>query len=763
MRNNFRKRIASLIVAICMIAAFVPSVSATETETETDALVYSFIATDYLDEATIKSTEKYATYIEYTNGNGNLEYYTSDITYDKNNSSSRNGDWNQKFDGTNYSPRFQFEAWGDTYKDFAAYKIKGIGLYEYNLVFDYAVHTSGAEMAQVYILNPETTAEILAGTKTVVDAINDSETSPVLDAVNMKASSAGNGSTSTTFIPEASGEHLLVFVRANKGTTKNVFPQKITLDPIKGKTSSFSFLSPTVVTTTDKSDEYYFSETRASSGAASKPGYLDFGDDMYVTASTAVQQLRLPNVNIYTAEDAATSLGSFGRYTLVFDNWSHFHTYGRLSLKYRLASDGIYNITVKSGANSQGGLIAVYANGVHIGNIDDYQSTFSATSSAIAIGKAELHTTDLKALKLTRDASGYVEISFKALAGEGTDRTNGTADRVDFVPYSIDFEMVEASEIAESETISNTTVAASVMNDIGGTVAETPVNSGVSGRSVTYTAMPDEGYVFACWTDNNGKVLSEESTYTFNAYTNMNICANFDEKDAVGVKFYNGNGEFLGFVEKESGKTFAEYRVDAPVAEYSGASFEGWSIADETEICGITYAVAQFADVSENTVEATIKTNGNPIKSGNVPVGEPIVCQEENATAWYRDGRYVAYGESYTHYAFKDAILTSGKNTIESKAPVAILDDLGNGSYMFEYDGGDYTVLAAGIIFGNSEAVKVSSCYANAKARNIENNHGQFIASANSSGDLSKQDVARGYIIYNDNGELKVMYGDLDK
>ena len=761
MKNRIFKRIASLAVAICIVATLIPAAFADTTESGNGTLVYSFMRADY--EGTEGYNSTYATCIKYANGNGNLEYYMSDITYDKNNSSSRNGDWNQKFDGSNFSPRFQLEAWGDTNKDYASYKIKGIGLYEYELVFDYALHSSGAEAAQVYILDPETTAEILAGTKTIVDAIDSNEISPVLDAVNMNVSSAENDIATATFTPEASGEHLLVFTRADYGTTKNVFPHKLTLTPIKGKTSSFSFASPTVVTTTDKSDEHYFSETRASSSAASKPGYLNFGDDMYVTASTSVQQLRLPNVNIYTPEDAATSLGSFGRYSLAFDNWGHFYTYGRLFLKHKLESDGIYNIKVSSGANSQGGLIGVYANGVHIGNIEDYKATFTANSEAIAVGKAELHTTDLKALKLTRDDNGYVEISFRALAGEGTDRTNGTADRVDFIPYSIDFELAEASETAEPEAVSNTTVAAFVMNEIGGTVSETPINSGAAGRSVTYTATPDEGYAFACWTDKDGKVLSEESAYTFNAYTNMSIYANFDEKDAVGVKFYNGNGEFLGFVEKESGKTFAEYKNDAPVATYGGASFEGWSIADETEISGIAYAVAQFTDVSEETVTATIKVNGSPIKNGNVPVGEPIVCTEEYATAWYRDGKYVFYGPSYTHYAFKNTVLSSGRNTIENKAPVAILDDLGDGLYMFEYDGGDHTVLAAGVIFGNSEAVKVSSCYANAKARNIENNHGQFRASVNSSGDLSKQSVARGYIIYNDNGELKVMYGDLDK
>ncbi|MBR2180649.1 MAG: hypothetical protein IJ949_02030, partial [Oscillospiraceae bacterium] len=568
----------------------------------------------------------------------------------------------------------------------------------------------------------------------------------------------------TLFTPDDDG-YITVSVTTDSTSARSLWLYQVVIEEIADESASFSFAADqnSVFDSKDKADEYYFSETRASSSLSSKPGYVKFEDDMYFTESSAIVQLRLPNINVYSSTDSTTSLGVYGRYTLISNNLAHFYNYGCMFLKHKLGSDGIYNITVTTGKYKRGGRIAVYANDVYIGNINDYQVNFTGTSTAMSDGQAELHTTDLKAVNLTRDSNGYVEIAFRAIEGEGTNvDSGGTAKNVDFIPYSIEFEKVEAAEVAEPEIVSNTTVAAYVMNDVGGTIAETPVNSGTAGRAVTYTATPVDGYKFVCWTDKDGKVLSEDSAYIFNAYTNMTVYANFDETDAVGVKFYNGNGEFLKFVEKESGKTFAEYKSEAPVAVYDGATFSGWSIADEAVINGVAYAVAQFADDSEETVTATIKINGNPKINGSVAIGTPIVCLEEEATAWYRDGKFVSYGSSYTHYTFKDALLNSGRNAIENKAPVAILDDLGNGSYMFEYDGGDYTVLAAGVVFGNSEDVSVSSCYANAKARNIEDNHGQFKACVNSSGDTDKQSVARGYVIYSDSGKIKVLYGDLD-
>ncbi|MBE6965562.1 MAG: hypothetical protein E7441_05965 [Ruminococcaceae bacterium] len=767
MRNKMKKAL-SLILAMCIAATLVPAAFADTTETVDGTLVYSFMRSDYASASDYD--EKSATCVNYSNGNGNLAYYGTDTT------STTTNDWNQPWDGENYSARFQFgSGWGKvsgdtTYYHYAAFKIKGIELYEYNVTFDYVLHSAGADKANVYILNPEQTAEILAGTKTVAEVINGNNIVPVFSNINM-LSTENSGETKTAtaaFIPEGSGEHLLVFTRANSGSTKNVFPHKLTFTPIKGKASSFSFAADadSVETESNKEDEYYFSTTKPSSSLTDdNSGYVKFADDMYITESSAIRQLRLPNVDVYSSTDATASLGKYGRYTLVSNNIADFYNYGCMFLKHKLGSDGIYNITVTTGKYKRGGRIAVYANDVYIGNINDYQVNFTGTSTEMGDGEAELHTTDLKAVNLTRDSDGYVELAFRAIEGEGTNtNSGGTAKNVDFIPYSVDFELVEASEVAEPEIVSNTTVAAYVMNDVDGTIAETPVNSGVAGRAVTYTATPADGYKFVCWTDKDGKVLSEDVEYTFNAYTNMTIYANFDETDAVGVKFYNGNGEFLGFVEKESGKTFVDYKSEAPVAEYDGATFEGWSVSDETVVNGIVYAIAQFTDISEDTVTATIKINGNPSINGSVAIGTPVVCTNDSTTvtAWYRDGKFVSYNPVYTHYAFKDALLNSGKNTIENKAPVAILDDIGDGSYMFEYDGGDYTVLAAGIVFGNSEDVSVSSCYANAKARNISGNHGQFKACVNSSGDATKQSVARGYVIYSDSGKIKVLYGDLD-
>ncbi len=749
MRNSIFKKIASLIVAMCIVATLVPAAFATG---ETAEVLSTKTITFNEAQVTTYSSAPIATQSgkHYVFNNG-TKYYIINFG----DTTASHYDQYETYFPSGLNVCSKLNVGGQTY-NVGGETIKGIR-FQMNTTDSFTLKTKAPQTKPAlyrvtvkYGMWSAGTTFALSLNGTELGEFNNKDTSATTVPVTVKDKVF---ESDTLFTPDEDG-----YLTIGISGSGNLWPYQIVIEEIADESASFSFAADrnSVDASTDKNDEYKFSETKASNGAESNPGYVRFEDDMYFTTSSAIRQLRLPNVSVYSSTNATDKLNfSGGRYTLVDNNWEHFYTYGCMALKYRLGTDGIYNISVTSGKNPRGGQIAVYANGIHIGNISDYQTTYTADPTReIPIASAELHTTDLKALRLTRDSDGYVELTFKAIGS--------TVKYVEFIPYSVDFELVETSEVAEPIVVSNTTVAAYVMNEVGGTIAETPVNSGAAGRTVTYTAIPADGYKFACWTDKDGKVLSEDSAYIFNAYTNMTVYANFDEKDSVGVKFYNGNGEFLKFVEKESGKNFAEYKTAAPTATYGGATFKGWSIADEAVINGVAYAVAQFEDVSAETVTATIKINGNPSVNGVVAIGQPIVCSNDEAMVWCRDGKYVSYGSQYTHYAFKNALLNYRTNAITTKAPVAILDDLGDGSYMFEYDGGEYTVLAAGVVFGNSGAVSVSSCYANAKARNIEGNHGQFKACVNNAGDLAKQSVARGYVVYSDNGQVKVLYADLD-
>ena len=73
---------------------------------------------------------------------------------------------------------------------------------------------------------------------------------------------------------------------------------------------------------------------------------------------------------------------------------------------------------------------------------------------------------------------------------------------------------------------------------------------------------------------------------------------------------------------------------------------------------------------------------------------------------------------------------------------------------MIEYDAGGKEIVEVGILFGDSAEITVDSCEYKATSQK-KLNHGQFTAKPN--GD---ETVARGYLIYNDNGAYKVVYSD---
>jgi len=74
---------------------------------------------------------------------------------------------------------------------------------------------------------------------------------------------------------------------------------------------------------------------------------------------------------------------------------------------------------------------------------------------------------------------------------------------------------------------------------------------------------------------------------------------------------------------------------------------------------------------------------------------------------------------------------------------------------MIEYDAGGKKIVEAGILFGNGENMTVDSCLYKATSKK-NSTHGQFTAKpANNT-----QTVARGYMIYQDGDEYKVVYSD---
>jgi len=205
-----------------MLISLFPVISfATDTR---EKVTYSFMKSDYEDDGTPADAKG----IKYTNGNGNIEFFSDS-------SAGTSNDWNQAWDGINYSARFQLHSWGrnSTHYNYAAYKINGIKKGDYKLIFDYVARKDAATNVQVYILDAATTAELVAGTKTMKEAINAAYASPVITSLNTNQATAESIRKTYFYTAEADGEHMLVFIRGKGGTyeNRNVFVQKITLNP----------------------------------------------------------------------------------------------------------------------------------------------------------------------------------------------------------------------------------------------------------------------------------------------------------------------------------------------------------------------------------------------------------------------------------------------------------------------------------------------------------------------------------------------------
>lgn len=318
---------------------------------------------------------------------------------------------------------------------------------------------------------------------------------------------------------------------------------------------------------------------------------------------------------------------------------------------------------------------------------------------------------------------------------------------------------VTSDEIGE-EINSNISFSAWVNDESAGKLVSTDITEGEvesipAGKRISISAIPENGYGFAYWTDSSGNFISGSPELSECFFTNTFLVAVFEkteEKEVVGVKFFDGNKNYLGFEEVLSGTSFAD--VEKP-ANYglTGYAFEKWSVDNDEIINSLINAVALYEEEGIS-ISGSVTVNGNLIN--NLKYGDKITRTVENATAWYRDGNLVGYGDTYTYYVWDETSITSSVGAT-GKVPIVYLDDAANGGYMIEYDAGGFEILEAGIIFGTETHNTVSSCYYKAKVKNAAS-HGQFTAKKNEK-NAEMQTVIRGYVVFRDaENSIRVIY-----
>lgn len=304
------------------------------------------------------------------------------------------------------------------------------------------------------------------------------------------------------------------------------------------------------------------------------------------------------------------------------------------------------------------------------------------------------------------------------------------------------------------------------------------ITADYAGASITLSVEEREGFRFVGWkkgvkTDSNVEIdgtskfveLQDngDGTYSYTAWTNAYLTAVYEEvngnADEKVVRFWSRDGLYLG------DKTIAglDAENELPTTTLIGYDFREWWTSENVTLtkeklsnltAAVTNAVAQFdAKQTVGTVDFdAVKVNG--ITKNNVCYGEEVECIDANPTKvthWLRDGKVVSYDSTYKYYVWDGTNICSSYAPIEKK-PLVVLDaNSVDGAWMIEYDKGNAdAIVEVGILFGNGSQIISSATSRYTSQRN--DSHGQFTAKG--------EGVARGYMIYKDGAEYKVIYSE---
>ena len=285
------------------------------------------------------------------------------------------------------------------------------------------------------------------------------------------------------------------------------------------------------------------------------------------------------------------------------------------------------------------------------------------------------------------------------------------------------------------------------------------------GDKVTLTAEDIEGYKFIGWkrgNANTGKFIvgAPQENFEYTVYSNSFITAIYEKEDAAsasGVEFWNKNGEL---VAEYSAEEFGNLSA-LPAASLIGHTFKGWQTSDEKEFelstplgSGITRVVAVY-EANDIAGPFSCADVTSEIDAGSMKFNAPIIASTTSSTfsCWMRNEMIVSYDKDYTYYVFKASNIDNSKVDVpDDKKPIVILEE-GYGAYMIEFDEADYDIVEAGIIAGNGVPT-VASCAEKHIAQNA-GAHGQFAVEL-----TEEYSAVRGYVIYKDGSEYKIIYAD---
>ncbi|MBQ4544093.1 MAG: Ig domain-containing protein [Oscillospiraceae bacterium] len=324
---------------------------------------------------------------------------------------------------------------------------------------------------------------------------------------------------------------------------------------------------------------------------------------------------------------------------------------------------------------------------------------------------------------------------------------------------------------SENETVSFSAIASTGdLDAIEG--IESVINGEASrGDTVTLTAKNIDDYRFIGWKRGsaaNGKFITgaPQENFEFTILTNTCLTAVYEpiSPDSATVEFWNENGEFL-----EAKPLDESFVIPAkPALLLTGFEFDDWYVADGVKLSdeidslklinAVHRAVAKYNDSEETfTVTASVGTMAEPFfEKTDCVYDELVPLKQDEAGTWLRNGKVVAYGKEYNHRVWGNSEISYISGTA-GKRPVAYLEysEL-HDACMVEYDAAGKPIIEAGILFSSSGTPTVDGAMQKFTSQR-STSRGQFTAKPT----VDIYTVARGYIVYDNNGTYEVAYSDV--
>ena len=498
-----------------------------------------------------------------------------------------------------------------------------------------------------------------------------------------------------------------------------------------------------------KSGDYIVKLTHGISSGGSKQGAMWIlpGDTKDIASALTVENAALYDIN-YFHSDSALALNTR-------DAGVHYFEKGENIIVYKVIASGS---------------TAMYPGKIELigGEGDAYTGVVTVDKTELAPGEtasasASLYTSDdwetLSDYTFVSSAPNIAEVSSD---GTITAKANGSAYIYATSTARADGNIVGRyiTVKAPEEKASSDVAFAALTNVDGYNVSVTgasyngAIDSIARGTKLTITAPEIENYTFVGWkrgSNLNGKFINQSESFDMTLLTNTYLTAvyrnNSDDGEKV-IEYYNENGDYIAIKNADE---------EAPaVPALAGYSFTGkWFTAEDKELdlsaisASITRAVAKH---DAKSVSGSVIVDGTARGENKFNTAITLTATKPGFTAWKRDGKIVSYDREYTYYIWDATEIEQSTDTLSDGArlPIVILDaDRVDGSVMIEYDEGDYDIVEAGIVFGTNATI--TSCTSKyTSQRDVA--HGQFAVSASG--------TARGYVIYRDGTDYKVIYTD---